>query len=273
MNDRQRFNATMHYQSRDRAPICDFGFWPETIEEWHKQGLPSWVTYENYNSRFTNQYFGMDVYHKGWTANAGLCPGFEEIVLEDRGDCELVQQWDGVRVLRQKYMGSIPMHEGHLLEDRESWEKHYKWRFDPSTPERYPNNWDEAAQTWRDPGRDYPLALEGGSLYGRLRDFMGLENISLVPYDDPAWFEEMVETVTVCVEETLKRVLATGGKFDACQMWEDMCYNSGPLLSPPLFKKYLVPRYKRITDLLHKHGVDVVWLDCDGKLEPGAPTP
>jgi hypothetical protein len=41
MTDRERFIATMHYQPRDRAPICDFGFWPETIEEWHKQGLPA----------------------------------------------------------------------------------------------------------------------------------------------------------------------------------------------------------------------------------------
>ncbi|MCB0123503.1 MAG: hypothetical protein KDE58_14730, partial [Caldilineaceae bacterium] len=30
--------------------------------------------------------------------------------------------------------------------------------------------------------------------------------------------------------------------------------------------QYLVPHYRRITDLLHKHGVDVVWLDCDGDI-------
>ena len=45
MNDRQRFIATMHYQPRDRAPICDFGFWNETIPAWHKQGLPEHVVY------------------------------------------------------------------------------------------------------------------------------------------------------------------------------------------------------------------------------------
>ena len=43
MTDRERFLATMHYQPRDRCPICDFGFWPETIDEWHNQGLPDWV--------------------------------------------------------------------------------------------------------------------------------------------------------------------------------------------------------------------------------------
>ena len=31
MNDRERFKATMHYQPRDRSPICDFGYWDETL--------------------------------------------------------------------------------------------------------------------------------------------------------------------------------------------------------------------------------------------------
>ena len=90
---------------------------------------------------------------------------------------------------------------------------------------------------------------------------MGLENLSLVLYDDLAWFEEMVTTVADCIIGTLSRVLETGGQFDACFMWEDMCYNAGPLLSPQHFKQLLVPHYRRITDLLHKYGVDVVGFD------------
>ncbi len=50
-------------------------------------------------------------------------------------------------------------------------------------------------------------------------------------------------------------------------MWEDMCYNAGPLLSPTHFRQYLVPQYRRITDLCRKHGVDVVWVDCDGRID------
>ena len=56
-------------------------------------------------------------------------------------------------------------------------------------------------------------------------------------------------------------------QFEACGMWEDMAYNAGPLISPRHFKQYLVPHYRRITDLLHKHSVDVVWVDCDGNIE------
>lgn len=267
MNERHRFVATMHYQPRDRAPICDFGFWTETVAEWHKQGLPANVRYDDHEGVHTDAYFGMDRFSAGPTANPGLCPAFEFRVVEDRGDHEVVQQCDGVRVLRKKYMSSIPHHESHLLTDRESWKKHYKPRLDPDNPKRMPENWAHAIRVWSDPGREYPVNLWCGSLFGWLRDWMGLENIALTVYDDPALFEEMVTTLADCSIATLTRCLATGGHFDCANFWEDMCYNAGPLLSPTHFKRYLVPQYKRITSLLRSHGVDVIYLDCDGNIE------
>lgn len=262
MTDRQRFHATMHYQARDRAPICDFGFWPETLVIWHDQGLPEWVNESN-----ASEFFGMDRYEGGTGLNVELVPPFEVRVLEDRGDHEVIQQGDGVRVLRRKFMSSIPQPQGYLLTDRRSWKKYYKPRLDPDHPARYPANWAEQVRIWTDPHREYPLTLPGGSLYGWLRNWMGVENISYVVYDDPAWFEEMVETIADCILGVLNRALQTGGQFDSCGMWEDMCFNAGPLLSPTHFKRYLVPHYRRITDLLRRHGVDVIWVDCDGKID------
>jgi uroporphyrinogen decarboxylase len=65
----------------------------------------------------------------------------------------------------------------------------------------------------------------------------------------------------------LERVLAAGVKFDGASMWEDMAYNAGPLLSPTHFERYLVPQYQRITSLLRRYGVDVIWVDCDGLID------
>jgi uroporphyrinogen decarboxylase len=267
MTDRERFLATMHYRPRDRAPICDFSYWSETIDIWHEQSLPAWVKHSYDGSAGTDEFFGLDRFCGGPACNPDLVPRFEEEILEDRGDHELVRQGDGVTVLRKKHMGSIPMHHGHLLVDRDSWKKHYKPRLDPLHPARYPEDWDSAVRVWTDPNRELPATLTGGSLYGRLRDWMGVENLSLLVYDDPAWFEEMVETLADCIIGTLQRAFASGGTFDACSMWEDMCYSGGPLLSPSHFAQYLVPHYRRITSLLHRHGVDIVYLDCDGKID------
>jgi uroporphyrinogen decarboxylase len=269
MNDRERFRATMHYQPRDRSPILDFGYWPETLVVWHDQGLPKDISEEG--GRYFHGFFGTDFPIRRAPSltgiQEGLVPRFEEVVLEDRGDHEVVQQEDGVRVLRRKFMSSIPKPLAHLLVDRVSWRRHYKPRLDPDHPDRYPQDWEERVKIWTDSDRDYPLVLPGGSLYGWLRNWMGLEELSYVVYDDPALFEEMVTCVADCIYGTLERVLQTGGQFDACAMWEDMCYNAGPLLSPWHFKQYLVPHYRRITDLLHRHGVDVIWVDCDGQIE------
>jgi hypothetical protein len=219
----------------------------------------------------TSQFFGMDYGIDEVTAatgvSVGLMPPFEEEVLEDRGDCEVVQQSDGVRVLRRKFMATIPKPLNHLLADRAGWERYYKGRLDATHPDRYPPDWDERVRTWTNPDRDQVIVLPGGSLYGWLRNWMGLESLSLVVYDDPAWFEEMVTTVADCIIGTLTRVLETSGEFDACAMWEDMCFNNGPLLGVDHFKRFLMPHYQRISDLLRGYGVDVIWVDCDGKID------
>jgi hypothetical protein len=270
MNDRERFVATMHYQPRDRSPIWDFGFWDDTLPVWHEQGLPKRINRANSDSYFGMD-FGLERAAQAVGVSAGLSPSFRRKVLEDLGEHELVQQEDGVRVIRTKILGSIPQPQSHLLEDRESWKKHFKPRLDPTNPARYPKDWDARVRMWKDPNRTIPLVVPGGSLYGWLRNWMGMEKLSLVVYDDPAFFEEMIETVTDCIVGTLTRILETGATFEACGMWEDMAYNAGPLLSPRHFKQFMVPQYRRITDLLHKYGVDVIWVDCDGRIDKLVP--
>ncbi|NQU44689.1 hypothetical protein HQ520_15465 [bacterium] len=41
---RERFQRAMHYQSVDRLPNFEFGYWAEALTVWHKQGLPESVT-------------------------------------------------------------------------------------------------------------------------------------------------------------------------------------------------------------------------------------
>jgi uroporphyrinogen decarboxylase len=265
MNARERWHATMHYLPRDRCPIMDFGFWSETIVIWEQYGLPKGVN--------TDSFFGMD---PQWIFCGGalhLCPGFAEQIIEDRGDTEIFRNGDGVTVERGKFLGSIPRHLDHLLQDRTSWEKHFKPRLVPDDPRRFPpeEEWDSLVAEWTRPDRDYPLFIGGGSLYGVPRNWFGLERISEIVYDDLPLFEEIVETLADIVIYTVEKTCAAGVRPDAASMWEDMCYNAGPLLSPKLFKQVLVPHYKRITNTLKKHGVDIIFLDSDGDITALAP--
>ncbi len=44
MTERERFIKCMQFQSVDRIPLMEMGLWPETLERWHHEGLPKWVT-------------------------------------------------------------------------------------------------------------------------------------------------------------------------------------------------------------------------------------
>jgi uroporphyrinogen decarboxylase len=263
MNARERFHATMHYLPRDRCPIMDFGFWTETLVIWEQYGLPRGAN--------TDAFFGMDPQWIVAPINTHLCPGFPHVVLEDRGETEVVRDSDGVTKEQGKFLGSIPRHLDHILKDRASWETEFRPRLDGTRPERYPRNWTDRLNRYRDPERDYPLGINAGSLYGWIRNWMGLEAVSMLVYDDLPLFAEMVETVADCIIAAMTPALATGVRFDYALMWEDMCYRAGPLLSPKLFQEVLVPHYQRITRLLRKHGVDIVIVDCDGDISKLVP--
>jgi uroporphyrinogen decarboxylase len=258
MNARERFAAVMHYQPRDRSPIMDFGFWDETPIVWQEQGLPAGAN--------TDLYFGMDPQWIGAPINCGLFPDFGYTVIEDRGNTRIVRDGNGVTKEEGKFLGSIPKHLSHTLVDRATWEAEFKPRLNGKDPSRQPADWNVFVNAASHPDRPYPLSIGCGSLYGWLRDWMGMENLSLLVYDAPDLFEEMVETLADCIIDTITPALEAGVQFDFASMWEDMCYRSGPLLSPKIFKRVLVPNYKRITGLLKNHGCDVVVLDCDGDI-------
>ena len=260
MTLRERWVRAMNFQKPDRLPFMEFGYWAETLPAWHQQGLPKSVNTETK----AYGYFGIEKWHGAGVA-VGLRPGFEKKIVKRGKDYILWR--DGDRALRmEKRVGirTIPHYVQYGIRSRDDW-KPFKKRLNPKTPGRYPENWAERVKKYR--RRDYPLAIGIGSLIGWPRNWTGFENIGLIAYDDPAFFEEMIETICVCVCETIKRALKDV-EFDFGSGWEDICFKNGPIISPKMFDKWIVPRYKRITDLLHKHGVNIVWTDCDGNIMP-----
>ena len=53
--------------------------------------------------------------------------------------------------------------------------------------------------------------------------------------------------------------------------WEDMAYRSGPMIGPDMVRQYMLPRYRKLNEVIHKAGVDVIYLDCDGNVDQLAP--
>ncbi len=258
---RERWRRTMFFQNVDMIPNFEFGYWAETLTEWHKQGLPPEINDE----ASAYEYFGIENWRTAPINVMGLRPNFEDKILEDDGETiTYIDPGSGATAQINKHgHRSIPHYLDFKLKDRKSWEE-FKERLQAS-PERLPANWKELATAYNK--RDYPLAAPIGSMIGVPRNWIGFEGIALMTYDDPALLEEIVETLCSLVCETLEPALKDV-EFDFASGWEDICFNSGPIVGVNFMRDVVMPRYKRITDLLARHGCHIAWTDCDGNILP-----
>jgi len=259
MTDRERFVRTMHYQPVDRIPIWDFGFWEETLAVWREQGMPAGVS--------SDEFFGMDQQWHQAPVSLGMIPGFDEVVLEEDERTQTVRDCSGVVLRRSKVGSSIPTFIEFPVKNRADFEA-IKERYDPDDPRRYPADWQEHVARCRE--RDYALGISAGGFFGWVREWMGVENTCMCFHDDPRLMRDMMDFISDFVCRTLERALGEV-EFDYASFWEDMAYNKASLISPAMFREFMLPRYRKITGLLAAHGVDVNIVDCDGNIEELTP--
>jgi len=265
LNRRERFLRTMQYKDVDRVPDFEFGYWRETIDRWHREGLPLHL---NSNAEIED-YFQLE----GWDniemlpVRTGLWPPPPQRRLQDLGDSVVIDDGLGGIYVAKKWKSTPPLYKRYPLKSREDWERLRRF-FDPDTPGRMPLNWNEVVKSLKD--RDYPVGIFVGSLYGWLRNLMGVRGISIAFYKDPDWVAEMMNTLVELWITLIRRALRDV-KVDFAAWWEDMCYNHGPLLGVDLFEEFMVPRYRRVTEVLKEYGVKVNVLDCDGKIDALVP--
>lgn len=258
MTHRKRWLKTFRFAEVDHVPDEEFGCWKDTFWRWHNEGLPRQID----DNDVFDRYFRFAP-NAGVPVSIGLMPAFEEKVLEERGDHQVIQDGNGVKCLVHKDgTSSIPRFLDWSLKTPDDWER-FKERLNPNDPQRYPDNWDETVAELNNSAA--PVVVGCGSLFGWLRNWMGFENIVIAVMDQPDWIEQMMEDLTSFYIGCLRRAVEQV-RIDAGAFWEDMCFNHGPMISPQLFREWMTPRYKRITDFVKQAGAEVFIVDCDGNI-------
>ncbi len=256
MTSRERFHETFRFGKPDRVWLHPQWVFGETRQRWLREGMPE--------DQHFNTYWGFDR-HDMIPLNAAPWPPFEVKVIEKGDNWQIVEDELGART-KHWTDREIGMSQWitYAVRGREQWEA-LKQRLNPDDPTRYPEYWEDLKRCYRD--RDYPLGIHAGSFYGWIRNWVGMEHLALWYADCPDLIHEMTEFIADFMLKLLDRALTEIPDIDYALLWEDMCHKTGPLISPKAFRDFMMEPMKRVTKALQQAGIDLIWVDCDGKID------
>lgn len=292
MNSRERFLTVMNFGKPDRTLFWEFGYWKETLVRWYSEGLPRVhgkpelrETGEGIRAEAAphdefslfrvrdidvHKYFGFDDGVVGIPLNMGPMPYFEKTVLEETETYRLVRDEYGVTKKIHISSASIPASIDWPVKNAGDFETLKRERLTPDFAGRVPKNWDSLVGRYRE--RSFPLAVGGYpyGFYGICRLLMGEEKLLVTFYDDPDLVRSIMGHFTdlwlALWEELFSYILP-----DAVYFWEDMAYRNGAIISPSMFRDFMTPCYKRLTDFLKARGVSIILVDSDGRVDELVP--
>lgn len=263
MNARERFLAICRFEPVDRPFRWEsLGFWPETIARWYQEGLP-----EDIEELTAFIHFGMDlrmVVTLGNFDNPGLCPAFEEEIIEETGQYRVRRDIVG-NVIREfkNRQSALPQFLEFPVHDLRSFEE-IKWRLDPANPDRLGSDWEYSSQVYNE--TEFPVFVYVCGLFGTARHLLGFENLMYAYYDMPELLHAIGEQWVTLYSALLEQICASA-KIDAIDFWEDMAYRNGPMIGPAIFREFMTPYYKRLIDCARSLGIEIFEVDSDGNVE------
>lgn len=254
MTARERFLAHMSFEPVDRPPLREWGPWTQTRRRWAAEGMP-----ESGPPQFAECDAWADL-----GIDFGPWPRYDESVVSQDEDSFTHYTYKGVLVReRHERELSMPAFLDYPVKSRGDWEQ-YRERYDPASPERYSAGFVERGTTAREAGQ--VLQLSGGretSFFGHLREIMGAEHAMLAFHDDPALVHEIMDFLAdfmiAVYEQVIPRIAP-----DLVYLWEDMCYHTASLISPAMFREFMLPGYRRVCAAVKAMGVPFIAVDSDG---------
>jgi hypothetical protein len=258
MTDLERFQAVMDYEPADRCVygVCT-GAWPETIQRWKSEGYDP--AHEPLFPRDRWEWQG------GWFFPN---PPFQREVIEEDERTILYVNHEGILMRERKDQpySSMPQFVRFPVETREDFRRFYQERMQPDLAARIGADYGQKLAAYRERGFSLIVISDRwGGFFGPLRNLVGVERLCTLFYDDPAFAEEMMATTADFIIAMMDRIL-DHTDVDVYGFWEDMAYKTGPLISPEMARRYMLPRYLRVVEFVRSRGVRFIALDSDGDI-------
>ncbi len=289
MNIRDRFLATMAFEHVDRPPLWEWDYWPDALHNWKASGAPMNDRVETVNlspdeegafDPHSNTLlsdppfvetpslgFHIDPGPRRIPLNSFIYPLFKYTVLEERGDTIIAQDERGHIREDKKGRASISNIIKPLVSNREDWEKVKAERLALNLEGRLPANWPAIREELKH--RDFVLAIGGHSglcgIYHPSRYLMGAEHLMYNLHDEPELVRDVMNHLNALQIYLFDKIL-NEIDVDLCFGCEDLAFKNSSFISPAMFREFMMPCYKRLTGMLHDHGVKNIIVDSDGQI-------
>lgn len=263
------------YDMKPDAPIylCEFGYY--SLDRWQREGHIK-------DNTDLSEYFGFDEPGNHFLRDLGWCeaafsPIFEEKVLEDRGEYEVVRDYAGRHVLyfKGRRNGFMPEYLEHPVKDMNTWEENCKWRLNPESKERLQGFEEKMKTASQCAGKGMVItqSVIGGYMY--LRSLMGPVEVMYKFYDEPELIHDCMKTWLELSDSVIARH-QQHVTLDELFIAEDICYNHGPLISPDMIREFLFPYYQQLITNIKRRQLDknrhlYFQVDTDGYADPVIP--
>jgi uroporphyrinogen decarboxylase len=176
-------------------------------------------------------------------------PGSGGIVIDERtGRLSFVDEW-GIKWGRNPNYYDMIDHP-LINADNEDLEN-YKWP-DPKNPDRFTGLREEARDLYLN--TDYAIQADAffGGIYECAWWLRGFENFTVDMYKRQDFAELLLDKILELYTEFYTEYLNQVGPFiQVIDYNDDIGMQTGPLISPNMFNKYLKPRYRKLFNLIH----------------------
>ncbi len=242
LTSRERILRAYRRQEIDRIAMVDKP-WRGTLRRWYREGLPQGVEWQDY--------FGFDRVIQIRPDNS---PRFEKRVLEqtERYRIETTHWGQTRRVFNE--LDSTPEVLENYYDTPEKWQE-AKAKMLEYHEDRIP--WDylkENAPLWKVRGDFRQLVLWFGFDVAH-SCMIGTETVLVGMYEDPDWFEDVVDTYLTTALDLAQRILDAGYEFDGILWYDDMGYKGTSFFSAEMYRELLQPYHKKAVEWAHERGL------------------
>jgi len=246
LSTHERFTRMFAHLEADRIPIIDSP-WADTIERWHREGMPTDVNFVDYFDLDHIVGIGIDT-----------SPRYPSRRVEETDEYVIDETAWGV-TLKNLKRTSVPQYLHFRIQDPDSW-REAKARIIPTRDRVDWNRLQTHYRSWRECG----WWIQGHPWFGfdATHSFVDMELLLEAMIEKPEWVVEMYNHCLDISLVLLDMVWEEGYTFSSIFWCDDMGYRGTQFFSVNMYRDLLKPIQQRAIEWAHAKGIKAHLHSC-----------